>query len=60
MVIFDGVKSDELLDFTRVCRSGYRTRNGDLGVKRTDMPFLASEFRSGNVNYPPLWHEKIL
>ena len=42
VVIFDGVKSGEMLDFSMFCRSGYRTRNGDLGVDRRDMPFLAS------------------
>ena len=28
LVIFDGVESDEMLDFSRFCRSGYRTQNG--------------------------------
>ena len=42
VVIFDGVKSGEMLDFVGFCRSEYRTQNGDLGVETTDMPFLAS------------------
>ena len=29
MVIFDGVKSGEMLDFVGVCRSGYRSKNGE-------------------------------
>ena len=28
VVIFDGVKSSEMLDFSMFCRSGYRTQNG--------------------------------
>ena len=43
VVIFDGVKSGEMLDFSMFCRSGYRTQNGDLGVGITDMPFQAIE-----------------
>ena len=31
MVIFDGVKSCEMLDFVGVCRSGYRSDFGDFG-----------------------------
>ena len=29
MVIFDGVKSGEMVDFVGVCRSGYRSKNGE-------------------------------
>ena len=29
MVIFDGVKSVEMVDFVGVCRSGYRSKNGE-------------------------------
>ena len=39
MVIFYDVKSGEMLDFSGFCRSGYRTQNGGLGVKTSDMPF---------------------
>ena len=42
VVIFDGVESGKMLDFSGVCRSGYRTQNGYLGVGTSDMPFLAS------------------
>ena len=34
--------------------------NGGLGVKTTDMPFLASGCLFQNVNYAPLCHENIL
>ena len=30
MVIFDGVKSGEMLDFSGFCRSGYRSGLGDF------------------------------
>ena len=30
VVIFDGVKSGEMLDFTGFCRSGYRSDFGDF------------------------------
>ena len=43
VVIFYDVKSGEMLDFSMFCRSGYRTRNGDLGVETTDIPFPAIE-----------------
>ena len=43
VVIFDGVKSGEMLDFVGFCRSVHRTQNGDLGVETSDMPFLAIE-----------------
>ena len=42
MVIFDGVKSGEMLDFPMFCRSGYRSQNWGLGVETSDMPFLTS------------------
>ena len=42
VVIFDGVKSGEMLDFSGLCRSRYRTQNGGRGVGTSDMPFLAS------------------
>lgn len=29
VVIFDGLKSGEMLDFVGVCRSGYRSKNGE-------------------------------
>ena len=38
VVIFDDVKSGEMLDFVGVCRSGYRSENGEKcavwGVKK--------------------------
>ena len=43
MVIFDGVKSGEMLDFSGFARSGYRTQNGGRGVGTSDVPFLAIE-----------------
>ena len=33
VVIFDGVKSGEMLDFSGFARSGYRTQNDGLIVK---------------------------
>ena len=53
MVIFDGVKSGEMLDFSEFCRSGYRSENGGLGVETSDMPFSAIEYLFWNVNYAP-------
>ena len=43
MVIFDDVKSGEMLDFSGFARSGCRTQNGDLGVETTDMLFSVIE-----------------
>ena len=43
MVIFCVVKIGEMLDFSGFYRTQYRTQNGDLGVKTTDMPFPAIE-----------------
>lgn len=54
VVIFDGVRMGEMLDFTGFARSQYRTQNGGRGVERSDMPFLASGFRSENVNHAPM------
>ena len=42
-MIFDGVKIGENIDFSRFCRTRYRTQNGGQGVDGTDMPFLAIE-----------------
>ena len=42
VVIFDGMGSGEMLDFSGFCRSVYRTQNGGRGVGTSDMPFLAS------------------
>ena len=36
---------------------GIELENGDLGVKTSDMPFLAYCSRSENVNYPHLRHK---
>ena len=43
VVIFDGVKSGEMLDFSGFCRSGYRTQNGEKRVETSDMPFPVIE-----------------
>ena len=43
-MIFDGVESDEMLDFGGFCRSGYRTQNGGRGMKTSDMTFPAIEY----------------
>ena len=43
VVIFDDVKSGEILDFSMFCRSGYRTQNGEKRVDRRDMPVFAAE-----------------
>ena len=43
VVIFDGVKSGEMLDFSGVYRSGHRTQNGGWGVETSDMPFPVIE-----------------
>ena len=43
VVIFDDVKSGEMLDFSGFYRSGYRTQNGEKRVKTSDMPFLEIE-----------------
>ena len=43
MVIFDGVKSGETLDFSRFYRTRYRTQNGSRDVGTSDMPFPAIE-----------------
>ena len=42
-MIFDGVESDEMLDFSRFCRSGYRTQNGEKRVETSDIPLSAIE-----------------
>ena len=54
MVIFDDVKSGEMLDFSMFCRSGYRTQNGEKRVETSDMPFQAIEHLFKNVNYAPI------
>ena len=59
-MIFDGVKNGEMLDFSGLCRSRYRTQNGELGVETSDMPFLASGDLLQNVNHAPSLGEKIL
>ena len=43
VVIFNDVKSGEMLDFSEFCRSGYRTQNGEKRVETSDMPFPAIE-----------------
>ena len=43
LIIFSVVKSGEMLDFSGLCRSVYRTQNGGRGVGTSDMSFLAIE-----------------
>ena len=43
LVIFDGVKSGEMFDFSVFRRREHRSQNGDLGVETTDMPFPVIE-----------------
>ena len=40
VVIFDGLKSGEMLDFVGFCRSGYRSGFGDFGVEFGDFGFF--------------------
>ena len=40
VVIFDGVKSDEMLDFSGFARSGYRSDFGDFWVRFDNFGFL--------------------
>ena len=42
-MIFDGVESDEILDFGGFCRSRYRTQNGGRGVDGRDILFPVIE-----------------
>ena len=44
MVIFDGVKSGEILDFSGFCRSGYRTRK--WGSRRENIRYALSGNRT--------------
>ena len=44
MVIFDGIKSGENVDFSGFYRRGYRRKNGGLGVETSDMPFPGIEY----------------
>lgn len=41
-MIFDDVKMAKNIDFSRFCRTRYRTQNGGRGVGTTDVPFPAS------------------
>ena len=43
LMIFSDVKMAENIDFSRFCRTRYRTQNGGRGMKTSDMPFLAIE-----------------
>ena len=60
LMIFDGMKSGEMLDFPMFYRSHYRTQNGNRRVDRRDMPVCLANKRSKNVNHAPLWYENIL
>ena len=52
-MIFDDAEMAKNIDFSRFCRTRYRTQNGGRGVNGTDVPFLASGLRFENVNYAP-------
>ena len=43
VVIFDGVKSGEMLDFSGFCRTHYRTRK--WGFRRENNRYALSDFR---------------
>ena len=43
LVIFDDAEIAKNIDFSRFCRTRYRTQNGGRGVDGTDVPFLAIE-----------------
>ena len=60
LMIFDDVKMAENIDFSRFCRTRYRTQNGGRGMDGTDVPFLASGDLLQNVNHAPSLGEKIL
>ena len=53
-VIFSVVGMAKNIDFSRFCRTRYRTQNGGWGMETSDMPFLASGCRTENVNHAPL------
>ena len=40
---FTMLKWQKNIDFSRFCRSGYRTQNGGRGMRTSDMPFPAIE-----------------
>ena len=42
-MIFGDIENGENVDFSRFCRTRYRTQNGNRGVDGRDMPFLAIE-----------------
>ena len=65
MVIFDGVKSGEMLDFSGFARSGYRSgfelRKSIFRSKYgcgTDSLVFAAGYLFLNVNYPPCFDPK--
>ena len=60
LMIFDDVKTAKNIDFSRFCRTRYRTQNGGRGMEGTDVPFLASGDLLQNVNHAPSLGEKIL
>ena len=43
LMIFSDAEIAKNIDFSRFCRSEYRTQNGGLGVETSDMPFPAIE-----------------
>ena len=58
--IFGDVEMAKNIDFSRFCRTRYRTQNGGRGVDGTDVPFLASGDLLQNVNHAPSLGENIL
>ena len=59
-MIFGDVEKAKNIDFSRFCRTQYRTQNGGQGMDGTDVPFLVSGDLLQNVNHAPYWHENIL
>ena len=53
MAIFDVIEMAKNIDFSRFCRTRYRTQNGGRGMDGTDVPFLVSGDLLQNVNHAP-------
>ena len=60
VVIFDGVKSGEMLDFSMFCRTHYRTRK--WGFRRENIRYAVPGFRLPALKCKPrpYWHKNIL
>lgn len=59
-VIFSDVEMVKNIDFSRFCRTRYRTQNGGRGVDGRDMPVYLANKCSKNVNHAPYWHKNTL